>query len=685
LNISLEYPAAWLLLLVPIALGLATWLYFFREGRRHWSKRWRVLLAGLRFSWLFLILFLLLKPFLVKQVEDLEKPLLLLFEDRSASINVDEAKEVSTVYAEYQEAFSEQYDVRVVPFAEQVSTTGGDALNGLNTDIGAVFDFVNQSFQGANVGALVVASDGMLNQGRDPRYANLETEAPLFSLMLGDTSLKPDLSITKVRANNLAFLGNDFEVRGTLQASKMEGAATTVRLLRNGKEVAKQAVKVDAEQFTQAVSFIVPASAVGVARYGIALDSLDSERNTSNNIAETYVEVLDNRTQVILLAHAPHPDIAALKLAIEKSDQYEVKVVLFDEWTGRSDEGDLFITHGLPRGNEDLSRLQPLVDIGKPFFAVVTGDVSLAHFNALNLGLRITTTRNQRDQAGAYIDQDFGLFNVPENDELKRYPPLMVPFGEMKFTANAQVALKQRVGGIQTEQPFLVFTEQDGNKHGVLLAEGWWRWRLFNRMMDEEEWTDAIIQKSVQYLAVRQKRTRLAVSVPDRFIEGEAVIFQAEYYNEAFELTTDVPIALTLVDGDSNAFEYKFSPQVKDYKLNLGTLAPGDYDWTARVEGQEEAFEQKGVFKVLENRVEYQSSVANHALMRYLAEQHGGDSYDLSEQEALRTRLSALESAKPIIHSSSEWISLIDWKTLLFIIVVLAGLEWLLRKTNGYV
>lgn len=670
---------------MPIALGLAVWLYFFQEQRRNWLQRWRYVLASLRFVWLFLILFLLLQPFIVKRVEDIEKPLLLLFIDGSASVKVEEREEVEALYEDLGASLAERFDVRQIPFAERVRSSGTDELNGLNTDLGVVFDHVNQAYQGANVGGIVVASDGMVNQGRDPRYAALNTDAPVFSLLLGDTSLKPDLSINKVRANNLAFLGNDFEVQALLQASKLNGEERTVRLLRNGAEVAKKSVRITNDQFSQEVSFLVSADRVGVARYGIVIDSLPSESIAANNSAETYVEVLDNRTQVILLAHAPHPDIAAFKEAIEKSEQYEVKVILFSDWSGKTDEGDLFITHGLPRGNEDLGRLQTIVDVGKPMFSVVTADVSLTHFNALNLGLRITTTRNQRDQAGAYIHSDFGLFNVPDHDELRRYPPLMVPFGEMNFTANADVALKQTVGGIQTDQPFLVFTERDGQKHGILLAEGWWRWRLFNRMMEQDEWTDLIIQKTVQYIAVRQKRTRLAVSVPDRFIEGEEVIFQAEYYNEAYELNADVPIALKLLDGDSTAFDYRFSPQGKDYRLNLGTLPPGDYAWTADVEGQSERFQQSGAFKVLENRVEYQSTVARHALLRYLANQQGGEAFLLDEQDALRERLNQMQSAKPIIHSSSEWISLIDWKTLLFVIAVLAGLEWLLRKTNGYV
>ena len=59
-------------------------------------------------------------------------------------------------------------------------------------------------------------------------------------------------------------------------------------------------------------------------------------------------------------------------------------------------------------------------------------------------------------------------------------------------------------------------------------------------------WADAVIVKTVQYLALKQKRTRLNVAAPERISEGKEVKFEAEYYNESFELDNEADLRLVV-------------------------------------------------------------------------------------------------------------------------------------------
>ena len=644
------------------------------------------MLFALRFIVLLLVGLLLLQPFIELKINEEEKPVLLIFQDKSVSVPNKEISAVNDWIAQLDEELGDRFDIINYGFADKVYADTVLPITALNTDLGKVYSYVNETFQGANIGAIVIASDGIINQGIDPRYQDLNTSAPVFSILQGDTAIKEDLSVAEIKANKLAFLGNDFEIRARVEAVKMKGERINVKLLMNGQLIDEQTNIIQEKLYSSEVSFLVTAKQARTFRYTVQIDSTTSEVNTANNAKDIYVEVLDNRTKIQILLKAPHPDAAAIKNAIEKNEQYEVDLKLMKDWDGATSNADLFILHGLPSGPDDLKRLKGLLSAQKQIFSIVTADVSLAHFNSLNLGIAINTTRNQRDEAGAWIRQDFKLFNIPENNQLRRFPPLMVPFGEVTLKSNVQVALNQTVGSINTPQPFLIFTEQDGLKHGILLAEGWWRWRLFDNMLAEPlNWTDLLIQKTVQYLAIKQKRTRLAVNVPEQFIEGEDVEFGAEYYNPSFELSADVAIKLNLNNPNGEQFQYLFKPSGNNFSLNLGSLAPGVYTWTADADADAASFNQSGSFEVLENRAEYQQTVAQHGLMKFIAEQQGGEAFDINGLNMLTQRLNELETAKPIIHSSQEWTSLLDWKTLLFLIVLLASMEWFLRKFNGYV
>src|SRR5687768_18069533 len=50
-----------------------------------------------------------------------------------------------------------------------------------------------------------------------------------------------------------------------------------------------------------------------------------------------FIEVIDSRQQVLLIANAPHPDIAVLKNLLESNPNYQVRAVQFSEFDGKVD------------------------------------------------------------------------------------------------------------------------------------------------------------------------------------------------------------------------------------------------------------------------------------------------------------------------------------------------------------
>src|SRR5690606_8048716 len=63
------------------------------------------------------------------------------------------------------------------------------------------------------------------------------------------------------------------------------------------------------------------ATNIGVKKYKAEIIPLSNERNTSNNSREFAVEVIDQKTDIIVISDILHPDLGSLKKIIESNEQ----------------------------------------------------------------------------------------------------------------------------------------------------------------------------------------------------------------------------------------------------------------------------------------------------------------------------------------------------------------------------
>src|SRR5579862_10020452 len=110
--------------------------------------------------------------------------------------------------------------------------------NEKETDISSLFQEITLRYYGKNLGAIILSSDGIYNKGYNPIYAARQLGCALYTVALGDTTVKIDASVTKVDNNPTAFLGNTFPLQITIDATKLQGKSSslTVTELKDGKE-----------------------------------------------------------------------------------------------------------------------------------------------------------------------------------------------------------------------------------------------------------------------------------------------------------------------------------------------------------------------------------------------------------------------------------------------------------------
>ncbi len=692
MSIVFQFPTWFLILALLAGASYALGMYF-RERRTAEMPLWMVRsLAAVRGLAVFIIVVLLIGPMIRSTSKRTEKPIVVIAQDNSSSILLN--SDSAFYRAEFQEKLNElrkelsgDYEVRSYVFGNDVNEKEvADHTDG-RTDISELFEELDNVYANRNVGAVILASDGLYNRGRDPIYSPLHLTAPVYSIALGDTSIKRDVILKKVDHNRYAYLGNEFPVEITLEAEKFQGKDVTVQLSGENGVLWEQRVSIIGNSFRKVLSAKLKAEIPGLNRIRASVSVLNGELSRSNNTQDFFVEVLDGRQKVLILAANPHPDIAALKRSISGNDNYEVDAMVLGEKEFSPEQYDLIILHQLPQqggaGRPDMDKIRAST---VPVFCIVGSKTDLRWFNDMNFGLQVNAARQSRNEVLPVFAKGFSLFTLDENVRrmLQRFPPLNAPFAEYAASGSAQTLFHQRIGNVETQSPLLHFNDVSGRKTGVLVGDGIWRWRM--RDFEENgshEVFDALLSKVVQFLALKTDKSLFRVNTKNSYSEDEEVVFNAELYNETYEPINEPDVDLTITDEQGKAFDYKFNRTEVAYRLNAGSFKEGNYRYKAKVSNGGKVLECSGQFMVAALKLETTSTTADHGLMYKIANGSGGELFYPRELDKLAEAIKARTDIRNVVYEQAWFKEAIHMKWLFFLLLALLGLEWFVRKRNG--
>lgn len=691
-NIVFEYPS-WFLIFC-IAAGVAVAWFLYRRDKTFESLSVGLIraMALLRFLAVTFIAILLLSPLLKTNLREVEKPIIVVAQDNTESIVT--GKDSAFYRKEYADNFNklisklgDKYEVKTYSFGDKVEESSEFDYNEKQTDISGLFNEINNIYGNRNVGAVILASDGLYNKGTNPVYSAGKSLAPVYTIALGDTNMRKDVILSKVNHNRFAYLGNNFPLEIIAEAKQFKGSEVMLTVLWDSAKVFEKKIVVSSDNYSETVPVILEAKKPGLQKYVIKLSPLKGEVTLRNNSAEIFIEVLDGRQKVLIVANTAHPDVGALKQAIEINENYEVDVRLVDNLDKNIKGYNLIILHQLPSQKPAaINLLQNVIQSGIPAFYIIGKDTRLQNFNTAGLGLEIQVKNNSANEVQAVPDEHFTLFTLDDDlsKNIQKFPPLQCPFGDYRLGAAASVMLKQKIGMVSTDMPLLYFTQQGENKIGVLTGEGLWRWR-FNDFLINGNHTvfNAFISKIVQYLSVKTDKSLFRVNVKNHFTESEQVVFDAELYNESYELINEPEVNITIVNSDNKKFPFTFTRTGNAYRLNAGNLAPGNFSYEATVNVGDKTLNVRGMFTVSALFIETVNTVADHQLLYNLALATGGKMFYPSALENLGKEIIAREDIKPIIYNQKKLRDVINFKWLFFLVLFLMAAEWVTRKRSG--
>jgi hypothetical protein len=690
MKIASDISIWWVLPWVLISIAIAYWYYRNVPWLKEQSKRIQFLMRFLRSGVLFLIGLLLLGLIIESSSYREEKPVLITLIDHSTSmLNYKDSASVEKLIKQYQDElttkYSDQFELVSMKAGAIADYSDGLKFNESKTNLFDGFEKIHEDFYNRNVGGVVLISDGNFNEGPNPTYAAEKISlTPVFSLLVGDTVKKKDQYIKNIAVNDVAFFRNQFPVEIDLEAIKIGKKQVTVSILQNGKSVASQKVSYSGNSVDfQHVSFVLNADKIGFQAYTVVVSDVENEYNYKNNKRTFYVEVIDSRSRVLVLAGAPHPDVSAIRQELEKDENLEIESHIVKDWNRDLKKVDLVVVHE-PGFNMESGVLDLLMDKKIPVLFVIGPNASAQSMKNLGLGLTIPSGK-QTDENQAVINSGFTQFEISQDlkKAIEFYPPLKTKFGDLKANG-AEILAYQRIGGVQKKDPILFFLKKGGTKYGVIYGEGIWKWRVneFARSGEQKSFNE-LISKIGQYLLVKQNTAALRVTFPKRFTKNEEVIVNASFYNESMEPITTPTIELFVSNDKGKKSKLQFGVNGNMYRLSMGKLAPGKYEWKATTKHSGKSYAKSGVFIVEDLDPELLVNSSNNTVLNQLADGSGGKVFELKKYTSLLTELSKRDDITSVSYREASFDGLIDYKWLFILLLLFLGLEWFLRRYLG--
>jgi hypothetical protein len=687
----------WLIVVCILAGALyAGFLYF---GKRFFADApggWRWVLAILRGLLIAGLVLLLVNP-LIRQYREVEqKPLLLIGQDVSTSIPKGMSAEEWSAYREglagLERELGDIFEVRKVGVGEALYETVPDTFADRISPVGKLLPYWSDLYAYQPVGAAIIFTDGIVNSGASPLYTPYTLKAPLHVVGLGDTTVYPDLLLQRVLYNEVVYLGDQVRIDVEMRADKLEQVRTQLVLehREGGRWVRDEVrdIRMDRTSNFARESFRVRPDKSGQVEYRLRLFPVENERTTANNTQRFYLDVLDGRQRILVLAASPHPDIAAIRQWISDDRRYEVEIAYAEDGLVVDPEVDLVIFHQLPgRGFSPLNLIEELDRRKTPRFFVVGRQSAIAALNRSQDLVTVTGGSDQMNDAQALVNPGFKLFELDADSrqQLGQFPPLTTPFGTYQTGASAIPLFTQRISNIETDDPLLVLGETGGIRTGVLLGEGIWRWRLFDQLQHKNdkisrEW----LAKTIQFLSIVQDKAPFKVRPAKQlFAETEPITFDALLYNANFEPVTDPDVPLEIIDSAGTRYSYIFDKRDERYALDAGRFDPGRYRYTSSFEWNGKRFEDQGRFTIKEVSLELANLTADHRTLLQLASSNGGQFFTVEGINQLTETLKQSDRRKPVFISSTITFPFIHLKWAFFLLLILLTAEWVIRRVLG--
>jgi hypothetical protein len=653
----------WLLPLLLLAGFISYLLYFYKN--KSLNPKVKIVLFCLRFLYLSLIGVILLQPFFISHKSTEYPSRVILAVDVSKSIPL---KSDTNIILKKIKEFS-SYDWKnlkseIMYFGENTSDTF-DGYQQSFTNIQQLVQHIQQSYPAYSVPHIVLMSDGIINSGNELKYIQTD-ENKIHTILLGDSTLYPQIKINAVYHNKTAYLNNEFTVGYEINFQKFKGQNTVLKWYFSDTIQQQKQAEIRLDKQLISGDLVLKAKKSGLQK--ISLEIVNQKGKLLQK-QESFIKVIDDKKNIIVVYNSPHPDVAAIQSALENFKNYSVKICATEGL--KMDElikQNLIIFVGIP--NAETWKM-----IEKSKTNLLLFPTQVTNVNLQNTFVNIQSNNKKSDEV--FVSNANQSYLKLDNSSIVKLPPVYKLNANYNLKGDKITVWNCRYGNVETDKPLLQFSTVNQQKIGVFWASGIWRWNL---TADEEQKKvfQSWINQLTAYLTVDKQNERLQVQHKDWYYENEKILFNAWSYFKNLELNKEAELELT-IQNKKNKNSYKLYFQQNKYVVPIQNLSAGEYTYKLQSNYPKDTLSVKGKFVVSEQNIEFMDTQAKWKDLQLLSSKTLGKSILPEKLFELLNEIN--ESEYPIIESTVEKkISILDYYILFLIIIVLWFAEWLIRK-----
>lgn len=671
-----KYVVIWFIIAFVLSGSLGYYQYYYRVKK---PTKVNFLLVIIRSLVFFLLMLVLLNPSITKESIINQKAKLSVLVDNSSSITF--FKKDSLVHAILQnfkthKKLNKRFDINYYSFGNLFQQSDSFSFDENQTDISMPLERISKIQKNAS-NAIVLLSDGNQTIGNDYEYTSIKD--PVFPIVIGDTTEYQDVKIAQINVNRYSFINNQFPIESILQYEGTQTIKLRYSLENNGKIIFSERINFSEKNNSHILKTFIKATKEGTNFFTSKIEYLENEKNIVNNSKNFSVEVIDKQSEVLIISSFYHPDLGALKKAIESDKQRKVTIKIVDNKNIQLNKYQLVVLY---QPNNKFNIIIDQLNSNKSSFMLITGSkTDWLFLNNKSLGINKKNINQLENYTARFYN---GFLNFSQkNIGFENFPPMIDYYGETTVSIPHQTLLYQNINGFSSQNPLLATANHNNQKKVFLFGEGLWKWRSSSFLKNNSfQYFDEFIGNLVQYASNKKIRNRLDLDITSFYNANSSIQIGAFYVDENYRFDDRATILFTIKNKNSKKKKtFPFSLSGSSYQLELTSLEAGEYEYTIEVDGQN--ISKKGTFKVNEFLVEEQFTNANSYKLELLAQKTNGKLYFEDKHRLVIDDLVTDNRFSTIQKSKKTIDKLVNWQWIMLLIIGLLSLEWFIRKYIG--
>lgn len=701
-NLSINLNPYLLILLAIIATGYAVYIY--KHTIPQTSQLLKIVLISARSIVLVLLLMLIFEPVLTITNTEEHKPIIPVFIDNSSSIINDDPSFQNKIKNLVEDIHStENLEYEFYFFSGDVAKVGKDSVKMLSNN-GALTNFQNifEKLKSDNryLTSAVIVSDGIINDGSSSIYEAEELKFPVYTIGVGDTTKVTDVYINNILNNRFIYKETPTVVAAEISNQNLTGEEVTVSFKENNQIINSQKITLSESGINRVVFDYIP-PAEGRQKITIEVSRASGETNFDNNLRSTFIDVLENKLNILVIGGAPSADFSAVYQSLKSVDEYNPNKYLqinSNEFLGENfeqklDSAQVLFFVGFPFENTPDELIQKvkskILEKNLPYFYLLGSNAESINLNSINELLPFTQTRTFEEVFLAqpiFIDKNSSLITSEKNGKLNpdNLPPVAYPNKGFRVKPGSRTIATAKVNNISTEFPMIITNNQAGRRSIAFLGGNVWRWKIDSEINDGN-FFDQLLYNSIQWLRVSDRQKKFFVETSKQiYAAGEQVTFIAELYDDKLEPVNEGDISIKISGGGNNYSLKLINTELGIYTGSINIPQQGDFNYSAEAKLNEvTTAEYEGKFNIGEVDLEKLQTVMNENYLKMLASLTGGTYNYIDESDEVFRKIETLNYNKIKETVSSVTYDPLSLESILLILILLLSAEWFIRKKEG--